>query len=132
MGPEEDKGAVSAAWGVLVVVLGSAAIVVWQNVLPQGYKFPVWSAWLLSVGAVISLYFCFAPVYRGWSASHKRAEKDRPESADAARQVISGAPGAFQPGGNSRVRMRDFIIMNPSLPGPAQDGGEEDPKVPSG
>lgn len=130
-----DKGAVSAAWGVLALVLVGVAVAVWQNVLPQGWKFPAWSAWVLSVAMVLAIYLCFASLFALWPTSHKSEEvpghEAAPGDADGALQVMSGSPGAIQAGGRARVRTRDVIIVNPPAPGSGRDEGLEGPKASS-
>ena len=105
-----DKGAVSAAWGVLALVLAGAAVAVWQNVLPQGWKFPAWSAWMLGVGVVLAVYLCFASLFGLWPTSRKSENRAgheaAPGDADGALQVMSGSPGAVQAGGRARVSNR--------------------------
>lgn len=126
-----DKGAVSAAWGVLALVLAGAAVAVWQNVLPQGWKFPAWSAWVLAVAVVLAVYLCFASLFGLWPTSRKSEERAGHEDADGALQMMSGSPGAVQAGGRARVRARDVIIVNPPVPGSGRDEGVEGPKASS-
>lgn len=114
-----DKGAVSAAWGVLALVLAGVAVAVWQNTLPQGWKFPAWSAWVLSVAMVLAIYLCFASLFGLWPTSRKREERSGHETAGGGPQVMIGSPGAIQAGGRARVRMGDVLIVNPS----ARDSG---------
>jgi hypothetical protein len=128
-----DKSAVSAAWGILALVLASAAVVVWQNALPQGWKFPAWSAWVMGISVVLAVYLCFASLFGLWPIKRKSEGRAGHEAArgdaDGALQVMSGSPGAIQAGGRARVRTGDVIIVNPPVPGSGRDEGVEGPKA---
>lgn len=136
MRSEVDKGAISAAWGVVAVVLVGVTVAVWLNVLPQGWKFPAWSAWVLSVATVLAIYLCFASAFGIWPTGRKSEERasheTAPGDADSALQVMSGSPGAIQAGARARVSTRDVTIVNLSVPDSSRDEGVKGPKASSG
>jgi hypothetical protein len=50
----------SAAWGVVAVIFGGGAVPAWLEAAAPGSKFPVWSAWILTVITAFAIYMCFA------------------------------------------------------------------------
>ena len=58
----------SAAWGVVALILASAAVATWMGAMPPGPGFPRWPAWMLSALTAIAIYICFACLSGGWRA----------------------------------------------------------------
>lgn len=61
----------SAAWGVVALILASAAVASWMGAMPPGPGFPRWPAWMLSALTAVAIYICFACLSGGWRARRR-------------------------------------------------------------
>jgi hypothetical protein len=86
VGVDVDRSGVSAAWGVVAVVLSGAAVATWLAAAPHEAAFPAWPAWVLSALTVAAIYLCFASLFSWWPA--------RATTGDLGTNTSnSGAPG---------------------------------------
>lgn len=84
MTPETPQGAGrSAAWGVVAVVLGGAAVATWIEALSPGSRFPAWPAWAFSALTVAAVYLCFASLSGRWPTGRDLRHGTRPTSLTA-------------------------------------------------
>jgi hypothetical protein len=126
----ESRGQISAAWGVVAVVLGAAAVAAWMAVVPHDSKFPAWPAWVLASLTAVAICLCFASLSRRWPYGHrvKDAVCQAPV-ADNAGQQISGSPGSFQAGPGARIKTGDVFVINPPPIPTGRDEPREHPKA---
>src|SRR5689334_16952099 len=93
-----DRNAISAAWGVVAVVLGGSAATTWTAAESPESTFPAWPAWVFSTLTAAAVYLCFASLFRLWPAhgAPRGANGSTPASGvtDNTEQPMSGAQGA--------------------------------------
>lgn len=75
------RAALSAAFGVLAVVLGTAAVATWLAGLAPGATFPVWPAWTLTALMVVAVCVSFAFLGRRWPI-RRSGKNGEPASVD--------------------------------------------------
>lgn len=75
MDAAQRRTAWSAAWGILALLFGGAAVPVWMMALTPESKFPLWPAWILAVLTVAAVYVSFSYVAGRWPAAGRGGQK---------------------------------------------------------
>ena len=135
MRADVDRGGLSAAWGVVAVVLGGGAVATWLSAVSPGSRFPVWPGWTLSALTVAAIYMCFASLFATWPFGRDRSggEREGPSSAmrGNAGQRMTASLGGIQAAAGARVKTGDVFIVNSQISA-GREEVEELPKAPAG
>jgi hypothetical protein len=93
---QDGRAGRSAAWGVVALLTGGAAVTVWVTADSAGSQFPIWPAYVFGAVAIVALYMIFASLSGTWPADILLRRHAR--SPVAPRLVPGNTAAAAEPG----------------------------------